>query len=75
MWFFLPCVNQVPAPKDIEEVAFIRISDADGKIDEKKSVLIQKAESGTFVQTDKPIYTPGQTGKERRIHSAGTCWR
>ncbi|KAJ6658262.1 hypothetical protein lerEdw1_020534 [Lerista edwardsae] len=51
----------VPAPKDdSEEVATIRVSDAEGKIDEKKSVLIQKAESGIFVQTDKPVYTPGQ---------------
>ena len=31
--------------------------------EEKKAVLIQRQRNGIFVQTDKPIYNPGQRGK------------
>ncbi|XP_025026911.1 alpha-2-macroglobulin-like protein 1 [Python bivittatus] len=54
-------LDEVPPPADgTEEVAVIRLSGGQGKIDEKKQVLIEKARTGTFIQTDKAIYSPGQ---------------
>ncbi|XP_037703143.1 LOW QUALITY PROTEIN: alpha-2-macroglobulin-like protein 1 [Choloepus didactylus] len=53
----------VPPPAGgTEEVATIRVSGVGNSIsfEEKKKVLIQRQGSGTFVQTDKPVYTPGQ---------------
>lgn len=49
----------------MEEVATIRVSGVGKKLrfEEEKKVLIQRQGSGTFVQTDKPVYTPGQKGK------------
>uniref|UniRef100_H2ZT71 Macroglobulin domain-containing protein n=1 Tax=Latimeria chalumnae TaxID=7897 RepID=H2ZT71_LATCH len=37
------------------------------QFEKSKKVLIWKVESGTFVQTDKPIYKPGQTVKFRIV--------
>ncbi|XP_017749735.1 PREDICTED: alpha-2-macroglobulin-like protein 1 [Rhinopithecus bieti] len=60
----LHCISfLVPPPAGgTEEVATIRVSGVGNNIsfEEKKKVLIQRQGSGTFVQTDKPIYTPGQ---------------
>lgn len=55
---------QVPPPEGgMKEVVHIQMFVDETKIHEKQ-VLIQSINSGTFVQTDKPIYTPGQLGKE-----------
>jgi len=57
---------QVAPPADgAEEIATVKlIITGEGiSIEEKKKVLIRKASSGTFIQTDKPIYQPGQTGE------------
>ncbi|XP_059583045.1 alpha-2-macroglobulin-like protein 1 [Alligator mississippiensis] len=54
----------VPAPTTSgEEVAHLHISiEGDSlKFSERKKVLLKALEPGTFVQTDKPIYKPGQT--------------
>ncbi|XP_032014868.1 alpha-2-macroglobulin-like protein 1 [Hylobates moloch] len=60
----LHCISfLVPPPAGgTEEVATIWVSGVGNNIsfEEKKEVLIQRQGSGTFVQTDKPIYTPGQ---------------
>ncbi|XP_064140723.1 alpha-2-macroglobulin-like protein 1 [Loxodonta africana] len=60
----LHCISfLVPPPAGgTEEVATIRVSGVGNSIsfEEKKKVLIQRQRSGTFVQTDKPVYTPGQ---------------
>ncbi|XP_029436509.1 alpha-2-macroglobulin-like protein 1 isoform X2 [Rhinatrema bivittatum] len=60
----LECVSfQVPAPSDgSEEVANITVygSGPDIVFRETKTVLIRGIASGTFIQTDKPIYKPGQ---------------
>ncbi|XP_006875521.1 PREDICTED: alpha-2-macroglobulin-like protein 1 [Chrysochloris asiatica] len=60
----LHCISfLVPPPAGgTEEVATIRVSGAGNKVnfEEKKKVLIQRQGTGTFVQTDKPVYTPGQ---------------
>uniref|UniRef100_A0A8C0HCW5 Uncharacterized protein n=1 Tax=Chelonoidis abingdonii TaxID=106734 RepID=A0A8C0HCW5_CHEAB len=37
------------------------------KITEKKQVLIQRANNSTFVQTDKPLYMPGQLVRFRIV--------
>nr|KAF6451459.1 alpha-2-macroglobulin like 1 [Molossus molossus] len=53
----------VPPPVGgTEEVATIRVSGTGNNIsfEEKKTVLIQRQKHGIFVQTDKPIYNPGQ---------------
>ncbi|KAM9674111.1 alpha-2-macroglobulin-like protein 1 [Trichechus inunguis] len=60
----LHCISfLVPPPAGgTEEVATIRVSGVGNRVrfEEKKKVLIQRQRSGTFVQTDKPLYTPGQ---------------
>ncbi|XP_039730254.1 alpha-2-macroglobulin-like protein 1 [Pteropus medius] len=56
----------VPPPAGgTEEVATIRVSGTGNNItfEENKMVLIQRQGNGIFVQTDKPIYNPGQ-----RVH-------
>nr|XP_058138725.1 alpha-2-macroglobulin-like protein 1 isoform X2 [Dasypus novemcinctus] len=60
----LHCISfLVPPPAGgTEEIATIRVSGVGNNInfEEKKKVLIQRQGTGTFVQTDKPVYTPGQ---------------
>ncbi|KYO44382.1 hypothetical protein Y1Q_0012141 [Alligator mississippiensis] len=60
----------VPAPATGgEEVAHLHVSiEGDSlKFSERKKVLLKALEPGTFVQTDKPIYKPGQTVKFRVV--------
>ncbi|XP_037060065.1 alpha-2-macroglobulin-like protein 1 [Peromyscus leucopus] len=56
------CVSfSVPPPAGgTDEVATIRVSGVGKNLsfEEEKKVLIQRQGSGTFVQTDKPVYTP-----------------
>jgi hypothetical protein len=62
----VPSLVQVPPPAGgTEEVATVRVSGVGNnlKFEEKKKVLIQRQRSGVFIQTDKPVYTPGQRGK------------
>lgn len=57
---------QVAPPADgTEEVATVKltITGDEVNVEEQKKVLICKARSGTIIQTDKPIYEPGQTGE------------
>ncbi|NWX16586.1 A2ML1 protein, partial [Aegotheles bennettii] len=58
-----------PPADGTEEIATVRlmISGQGVSIEEKKKVLIRKASSGTFIQTDKPVYQPGQTVKFRIV--------
>ncbi|MBV96108.1 Alpha-2-macroglobulin-like protein 1, partial [Eschrichtius robustus] len=53
----------VPVPSGgIEEVATVRVRGTGNKInfEERKKVLIQRQQNGIFIQTDKPVYNPGQ---------------
>ncbi|XP_025038816.2 alpha-2-macroglobulin-like protein 1 isoform X1 [Pelodiscus sinensis] len=52
-----------------EEVVSIKLFITGRRIDihEEKKVLIRRVNSGTFIQTDKPIYKPGQTVKFRIV--------
>ncbi|NWX90097.1 A2ML1 protein, partial [Nothoprocta pentlandii] len=56
-----------PPVNGTEEIAtvILTITGQQVSIKEKKKVLIRKASSGIFIQTDKPIYYPGQTVKFR----------
>ncbi|NXE56687.1 A2ML1 protein, partial [Casuarius casuarius] len=58
-----------PPVDGTEEIAtvILTITGQEVSIEEKKKVLIRKASSGTFIQTDKPIYQPGQTVKFRIV--------
>eukprot|EP00076_Gallus_gallus_P042135 XP_025007673.1 alpha-2-macroglobulin-like protein 1 [Gallus gallus] len=58
-----------PPADGTEEIATVRliITGQGVNIEEKKNVLIHKANSGTFIQMDKPIYKPGQTVKFRIV--------
>ncbi|XP_031526558.2 alpha-2-macroglobulin-like protein 1 [Vicugna pacos] len=60
----LRCVSfLVPPPAGgREEVATVRVSGTGKNIsfEEKKKVLIQRQQNGIFIQTDKPVYNPGQ---------------
>ncbi|NWX76451.1 A2ML1 protein, partial [Alca torda] len=58
-----------PPAEGTEEIATVKliITGERVSIKEEKKVLIRKASSGTFIQTDKPFYQPGQTVKFRVV--------
>ncbi|NWR61774.1 A2ML1 protein, partial [Bucorvus abyssinicus] len=58
-----------PPADGTEEIATVKLVITGERIgiEEKKKVLIRKTSSGTFIQTDKPIYHPGQTVKFRIV--------
>ncbi|NXL53139.1 A2ML1 protein, partial [Podilymbus podiceps] len=61
---FFHCTSfQVPPPVgNPDEVAFIGITvqEANSEFQKKQKVLIKHADKKTFIQTDKPVYKPGQ---------------
>ncbi|XP_067398973.1 alpha-2-macroglobulin-like protein 1 [Emydura macquarii macquarii] len=62
---------QVPAPSGgKQEVAELHVSIRGDSLQfsEQKKVLVRALEPGTFVQTDKAVYKPGQTVKFRIVH-------
>ncbi|NWH24600.1 A2ML1 protein, partial [Grus americana] len=66
---FFHCTSfQVPPPVgNPDEVAFIVITvlEANSEFQKKQKVLIRHADKKTFIQTDKPVYKPGQIGMDR----------
>ncbi|XP_010126406.1 PREDICTED: alpha-2-macroglobulin-like protein 1, partial [Chlamydotis macqueenii] len=58
-----------PPADGTEEIATVKliITGEEVSIEEKKKVLIHMASRGTFIQTDKPVYQPGQTVKFRIV--------
>ncbi|NXK67949.1 A2ML1 protein, partial [Sylvietta virens] len=58
-----------PPADGTEEVATVKLTiTGDGvNVEEQKKVLICKARNGTIIQTDKPIYEPGETVKFRIV--------
>ncbi|XP_061863712.1 alpha-2-macroglobulin-like protein 1 [Colius striatus] len=68
---FFHCTSfQVPPPVgNPDEVAFIAITvlKASSELQKKQKVLIKHADKKTFIQTDKPVYRPGQTVKVRIV--------
>ncbi|XP_078509062.1 alpha-2-macroglobulin-like protein 1 [Lissotriton helveticus] len=54
---------KVPDPLGAEEVATVLVRGSQGirPFEESKTVLIQKKQKGTFLQTDKPVYNAGQS--------------
>ncbi|NXX33568.1 A2ML1 protein, partial [Nicator chloris] len=58
-----------PPADGTEEVATVKLTiTGDGvNIEEQKKVLICQARNGIIIQTDKPIYEPGQTVKFRIV--------
>ncbi|NXM13267.1 A2ML1 protein, partial [Ploceus nigricollis] len=58
-----------PPADGTEEVATVKLTiTGDGvNVEERKKVLICKSRNGTIIQTDKPIYEPGQTVKFRIV--------
>uniref|UniRef100_A0A8C7ECJ9 Uncharacterized protein n=1 Tax=Nothoprocta perdicaria TaxID=30464 RepID=A0A8C7ECJ9_NOTPE len=66
---FFHCTSfQVPPPVgNPYEVAFIVITflEANSEFQKKQKVLIKHVEKKTFIQTDKPVYKPGQIGTDR----------
>lgn len=67
-WWVLRIVSelQVPRSSSNEEVMFltIRVKGATQEFKKRTTVLIKNEDSLIFVQTDKPVYKPGQTGKK-----------
>ncbi|OWK54561.1 Ovostatin [Lonchura striata] len=61
--FFKCSEFQVP-PATSDPLAFISFSARGATVDlaERRSVAIQNVDGAVFVQTDKPLYKPGQTG-------------
>lgn len=76
---------QVAPPADgTEEIATVKLTiTGDGvNVEEQKKVLICKARHGTIIQTDKPLYEPGQTGEMQmgaaegpRLFAGCTIWK
>ncbi|KFQ74132.1 Alpha-2-macroglobulin-like 1, partial [Phaethon lepturus] len=68
---FFHCTSfQVPPPVgNPDEVAFIGITvlGANSEYEKKQKVLIKHADKKTFIQTDKPVYKPGQSVKLRIV--------
>ncbi|KAF2974945.1 hypothetical protein EK904_007038 [Melospiza melodia maxima] len=68
---FFHCTSfQVPPPVgNPEEVAFVVITvmEANSEFQKKQKVLIKHADKKTFIQTDKPVYKPGQIVKLRIV--------
>ncbi|XP_010179780.1 PREDICTED: alpha-2-macroglobulin-like protein 1 [Mesitornis unicolor] len=61
---------EVPPPAgNTDEVAFIVITvlEANSEFQKKQKVLIKHADKKTFIQTDKPVYKPGQAVKLRIV--------
>ncbi|KFW64431.1 Ovostatin, partial [Pygoscelis adeliae] len=59
--FFKCCEFKVP-PATSDPLAFISFSAKGTTVDlsERRSVMIQNVDNSVFIQTDKPIYKPGQ---------------
>ncbi|KAM4906016.1 alpha-2-macroglobulin-like protein 1 [Sylvia borin] len=69
-WIFECTRFQVPRPAGSQEVATVHLHISNGhyfSAREEKKVLIHRAATGSFIQTDKPIYNPGQTVKFRIV--------
>ncbi|XP_041316539.1 alpha-2-macroglobulin-like protein 1 [Pyrgilauda ruficollis] len=68
---FFHCTSfQVPPPVgNLEEVAFVVITvmEANSEFQKKQKVLIKHADKKTFIQTDRPVYKPGQIVKLRIV--------
>ncbi|XP_014742819.1 PREDICTED: alpha-2-macroglobulin-like protein 1 isoform X1 [Sturnus vulgaris] len=68
---FFHCTSfQVPSPVgNPDEVAFVVITvlEANSEFQKKQKVLIKHADKKTFIQTDKPVYKPGQIVKLRIV--------
>ncbi|CAM5078857.1 unnamed protein product, partial [Natator depressus] len=61
---------QVPSPVgSSEEMAFVEVTGfgAGSEFQERQNVLIKPVMKRTFVQTDKPVYKPGQIVKARIV--------
>lgn len=43
----------------------ITVVEANSEFQKKQKVLIKHADKKTFIQTDKPVYKPGQIGMDR----------
>eukprot|EP00073_Rattus_norvegicus_P046431 XP_017448579.1 PREDICTED: murinoglobulin-1-like [Rattus norvegicus] len=63
------CCSQIPRlPSSEEEESLdINIEGAKHKFSERRVVLVKNKESVVFVQTDKPMYKPGQSVKFRVV--------
>ncbi|XP_009876746.1 PREDICTED: alpha-2-macroglobulin-like protein 1 [Apaloderma vittatum] len=69
-WIFECSKFQVPQPAGNQEVSTVHLSISNGhyfSANEEKQVLIRRAGTGTFIQTDKSVYKPGQTVKFRIV--------
>ncbi|CAM9958505.1 unnamed protein product [Bubo scandiacus] len=69
-WIFDCAKFQVPQPAGSQEVGTVHLRISNGhyfSANEEKQVLIHRADTGTFIQMDKPIYNPGQTVKFRIV--------
>ncbi|XP_063250399.1 alpha-2-macroglobulin-like protein 1 isoform X1 [Prinia subflava] len=68
---FFHCTSfQVPPPVGSpDEVAFVVITvmENNSEFQKKQKVLIKHADKKTFIQTDKPVYKPGQIVKLRIV--------
>uniref|UniRef100_A0A8C4SXG6 Alpha-2-macroglobulin-like protein 1 n=1 Tax=Erpetoichthys calabaricus TaxID=27687 RepID=A0A8C4SXG6_ERPCA len=63
---FYKCIEfQVPMSNEFVGHIEVRLRGKSFEVENKKKVLITPMRSMTFIQTDKPIYKPGQTVKFR----------
>ncbi len=67
----LTCYFQVPDVLEDYTIAILRVQakrmfapQVEFEVVDDKKIEIKKLGTDTFIQTDKPIYKPGQTGKK-----------
>lgn len=60
-------MRQVPSTQEEEEVKMLEVEVRGDTFHSKESrkVLVKRFKPASFIQTDKPIYIPGQTGNAR----------
>lgn len=56
-------IPSVETEEELQRYAYVTVSCPELGFEETKQVLLSYEEGFLFIQTDKPVYTPNQSGK------------